>query len=73
MKYVTVFNVVQKFLEIKPKIRISSSKYFSVYTLMKILIVVSFISIAFVVAKLKFFKVLRTDSASTKWPFLGTF
>ena len=36
---------------------------------MKILIVVSFISIAFVLAKLKFFKIVRTDSASTKWSF----
>ena len=71
--YVTVFNVVRKFLEIKQKIWISSSKCFLAYTLMKILIVVRFISIAFVVAKLKFFKVLRTNSASTKWPFLGSF
>ena len=73
MTYVTVFNVLWKFLEIKPKIRISSSKCFSVYTLVKILIMVSFISIVFVVANLKFFKVLRTDSASTKWPFMGSF
>ena len=36
------------------------------------IIVVSFISIAFVV-KLKISKVLRTDSASTKLPFLGAF
>ena len=27
----------------------------------------------FVTAKLKVFKVLRTDSASMKWPFLGGF
>ena len=37
------------------------------------IIVVSFISIAFVVVKLKISNVLRTDSASTKWPFLGDF
>ena len=73
MNILTVFNVVQKFLEIKPKIWISSSKCFSVYTFMKRLIVVSFISIAFVVAKIKIFKVFRTDSAPTKWPFLGSF
>ena len=40
---------------------------------MKIHNCVSFISIVFVVVKLKFFKVLGTDSASTKWPFLGSF
>ena len=34
---------------------------------------VSFIKIAFVVVKLKFFKVLGTDSASMKWSFLGVF
>ena len=73
MTYATVFNVVWKFLEIKSKIWISNFKCFSVYTLMKILIVESFISIVHLVAKLKFFKVLRTDSASTKWPFLGSF
>ena len=37
------------------------------------IIVVSFISIASVVVKLKISNVLRTDSASTKWPFLGDF
>ena len=37
------------------------------------IIVVSFISIVFVVVKLKISNVLRTDSASTKWPFLGDF
>ena len=37
------------------------------------IIVVSFISIAFVIFKLKVSKILRTDSASTKEPFLGGF
>ena len=37
------------------------------------IIVVSLISIAFVVVKLKISKFLRTDSTSTKYPFLGGF
>ena len=37
------------------------------------IIVVSLISIAFVVVKLKISKFLRTDSTSTKCPFLGGF
>ena len=34
---------------------------------------VSFISIAFVVVKLKIFKLFRIDSAFMKWPLLGGF
>ena len=37
------------------------------------IIVVNFISIAFVIVKLKISKILRTDSTSTKEPFLGSF
>ena len=42
-------------------------------TLWGYVILASFSSIIFVVVKLKFLKVFRTDSASMKWPFLGSF
>ena len=42
-------------------------------TLLRYISIVSFISIAFVVVKLKIFKVFRIDSASMKWPLLGGF
>ena len=37
------------------------------------IIVVSFISVAFVAVKLKIFKCFRGDAASMKWPLLGGF
>ena len=40
-------------------------------TLLRYISVVSFISIAFVVVKLKTFKFFRIDSVSIKWPLLG--
>ena len=43
-------------------------KYF-----IKILSMARFISITIPVVKIKIFKVLRTNSASMKWPFLGFF
>ena len=42
-------------------------------TLLRYISVVSFISIAFVVVKLKIFKVFRIDSAFMQWPFLRVF
>ena len=42
-------------------------------TLLRYIFVVRFISVAFVVVKLKIFKVFRIDSAFIKWPLLKGF
>ena len=49
-----------------------AARFFQMKDLIKIYIIVSLISIAFVVVKFKIFKVFRIDSAFMKWPpFLG--
>ena len=42
-------------------------------TLLRYISVVSFVSIAFMIGKLKVFKVFRIDSASMKWPLFRVF
>ena len=55
-----------------PKIEFLALKGYR-FTLSSRLIAVSFIIIAFGFIKLKISKVLRTDSAFVKWPFLEGF
>ena len=50
---------------------VTSQNFAKWKTLLRYISVVNFISIAFVVVKLKIFKVFRIDSAFMKWSLLG--
>ena len=67
--YAAIFNLYQKFVDITPRIEFLFLRDFRFRRLWRYIIMVSFVIIVFEIVKLKVFKVLRTDSASIKWPF----